>query len=66
MAGLIRHQFVPACAQQRRHLLERRFILDCGREPLLQSGSPRPRHRILTEVRAFVQRHDRCTAGGPV
>ncbi len=65
MAGLTRLRFGLARAQQRRHLLERRFILDGGREPLLDRRALSPRRRQPADLRAPPYVHDRNTTGGP-
>ena len=68
MAGRICPRFALACAQQRCHLSERRFILDLWPGALVRPTAVRSRPRsprILTRVsRTLLSAMTGCTAGG--
>jgi hypothetical protein len=65
MAGLTRLRFGPSRAQQRRHLLQRRFILDRRRQPVLDRRALRPCSGEASDLDAARYFHDKNTADGP-
>jgi hypothetical protein len=58
-------RFVSPRAQQCGHLLQRRLILNGGRQPLLDRRALSPLHGVASDLGAPGYIHDRNTADGP-
>jgi hypothetical protein len=65
VAGLTRRGFVSPGTQQRRDLLEGYFILDLGRQTLLDGGALRPFGRNPSSLLTARYVHEKNTTDGP-